>query len=70
MADIREDKEMEAIMSLENTIGKNIYDKVDKLYSELFSKKLLQNCSNLDKKRINVIINEIKYEANRIKNKR
>lgn len=61
---------MEAIASLENTIGKSIFDKIDKLYSELLNKKLLQNCSNLDKKRIDVIINEIKYDANRIKNKR
>lgn len=61
---------MEAMAPLENTIGKSIFDKVNKLYSELVNKKLLQNCSNLDKKRIDVIINEIKYDANRIKNKR
>lgn len=61
---------MVAITSLENTIGKNIYDKITRLYSELVDKKVLQNCSNIDKKRIDVIINEIKYDANRIKNKR
>ena len=61
---------MVAIASLENKIGDSIYDKVERLYSELVSKKVLQNCSNLDKKRIDVIINEIKYDANRIKNKR
>jgi hypothetical protein len=63
-------KKMVAIASLENKIGDSIYDKVERLYSELVSKKVLQNCSNLDKKRIDVIINEIKYDANRIKNKR
>lgn len=61
---------MVAMTSLENTIGKNIYDKINQLYTELFEKKILQNCSNIDKKRIDVIINEIKYNANRIKNKR
>lgn len=59
---------MIAMTSLENTIGKSIYEKIDKLYSELVNKKVLQNCSNLDKKRIDVMINEIKYDANRIKN--
>jgi hypothetical protein len=55
-------------MSLENKIGQNIYEKVIKLYEEMTSKKLLQNCSSLDKKRIDIIFNEIKYDANRMKN--
>ena len=59
---------MVAIASLENTIGKSIYEKTERLYSELVNKKVLKNCSNLDKKRIDVMINEIKYDANRIKN--
>lgn len=61
---------MIAMTSLENTRGKSIYDKVERLYSELVNKKILHNCSNLDKKIINVMINEIKYDANRIKNRK
>ena len=54
----------------ENIIAKKLYEKIDYLSSELFGKKLLDNCSDFDKKKISVMINEIKYDANRIKNSR
>ena len=62
--------EMEQTLSLGNKIGKNIYDKIDRLNKELFESKLIKNLSNIEKKRISVIINEIRYDANRIKNYR
>lgn len=55
-------------MTSENKIAQNIYEKVSKLYSEMVSVKLFDNCSKLDKRKIDVIINEIKYDANRMKN--
>lgn len=57
-------------MTSENKLAQNIYEKITKLYSELVSSKLFENCSNMDKRKIDVIINEIKYDANRMKNKR
>lgn len=51
-----------------NNVGKYIYEKVDNLTSELMSKKLLDKCTPQDKKRISIILNELKYDANRIKN--
>lgn len=61
---------MAHIMTSENKLAQNIYEKITKLYSELVSSKLFENCSNMDKRKIDVIINEIKYDANRMKNKR
>lgn len=53
----------------ENRIGNNIYNKIDNLSSELMEKKILDKCTPFDKKKICVIINEIRYEANRMRNK-
>ena len=61
---------MEQTLSLGNQIGKNIYDKIDRLNKELFESQLMKNVSSLDKNKISVIINEIRYDANRIKNYR
>lgn len=57
-------------LSLGNQIGKNIYDKIDRLNKELFESQLMKNVSSFDKNKISVIINEIRYDANRIKNYR
>lgn len=51
-----------------NNIGQYLFDKVDKLSSVLADKNMLDNCTPLDKKKISVIINELKYDANRIRN--
>lgn len=61
---------MKQTASLGNVLGENIYDKIGKLYSQLFRNKLLHNFSAIEKERINVIINEIKYDANRLRNYR
>jgi hypothetical protein len=42
--------------------------KVNKLSGELSVSKIIDRCTPLEKKKISVIINEIKYNANRIKN--
>lgn len=57
------------LLKSENRIGQNIYNKIDNLSSELVEKKILDKCSPFDKKKICVIINEIRYEANRMRNK-
>ncbi len=54
----------------ENNIGKNLFDKLDRLRAELISKSLLDKCTPLDKKKIFIMINELKYDANRVKNTR
>lgn len=53
-----------------NKVAKNLYDKINNLSTELMGKNLLDKCTELDKKKISVIINEMRYEANRIKNLR
>jgi hypothetical protein len=52
----------------DNKIAKNLSSKIDALSVELFGRQLLKNCSDNDKMKISVILNEIKYDANRIKN--
>lgn len=42
--------------------------KVNRLSKELCIQKVLDRCTPLEKQQINVMINEIKYNANRIKN--
>jgi hypothetical protein len=42
--------------------------KVNKLSSELCVNKVLDRCTPHERKQISVIINEIKYNAHRIKN--
>ena len=53
-----------------NKVARNLYEKINNLSSELMSRNLLNKCTEMDKKRISVIINEIKYDVNRIKNLR
>jgi hypothetical protein len=42
--------------------------KVNKLSSELAVSKVIDRCTPLERKKISVMINEIKYNAHRIKN--
>lgn len=53
-----------------NRVARNLYEKINNLSSELMGRNLLDKCTELDKRKISVIINEIKYDANRIKNLR
>jgi hypothetical protein len=49
-------------------IIEEITQKVNALSSELCVSKIIERCTPLERKKISVIINEIKYNANRIKN--
>jgi len=51
-----------------NNIGQYLFEKVNMLSLELVNKNLLDNCTPLDKKKIGVMINELKYDTNRIRN--
>lgn len=59
-----------ARISSENKFGKELYEKINWLSSELTNKKLLDKCNASEKNKILFTINEIKYGANRIKNSR
>lgn len=45
-----------------------LYQKVNALSSELSVSKIIERCTPLERKKITVIINEIKYNAHRMKN--
>jgi len=53
-----------------NNLANNLYEKIDWLSSEILNRNLLDVCNALERKKILNIINEIKYDANRIKNSR
>ena len=53
-----------------NKVARNLYENINNLSSELMKKNLLDKCTEMDKRKISIIINEIKYDANRIKNLR
>ena len=54
--------------SAPNNIGKDLFNRVHMLSSEIIKSKALDNCTDMEKRKIFNIMNELKYEANRIKN--
>lgn len=51
-----------------NNIGKELFNKVHVLSSEIIKSKALEHCTDMEKRKIFNMMNELKYEANRIKN--
>ncbi len=58
------------MMEIGTTLAEGLYKKVTCLSRELTEKNFLEKCTDMDKKKISSILNEIKYDATRIKNLR
>jgi len=49
-------------------VARNLHEKINNFTNELMKRDLLKELSPKDKRDISVMINEIKYDSNRIKN--
>jgi len=58
------------ILETGTQVAENLYQKVTYLSRQLMENNFLEKCTEMDKKKISSILNEIKYDATRIKNLR